>query len=334
MKKEISIRTIDDDVVWDELVNSSPQGTVFCRSAWLSAVAGIQDGQPVRLGTMHNGELVAGVSFVEVQRGGFRKAVTPLLTPYAGMLYHDRPADGDESDTASLSLIAAEQLNSWMKRRYHQSTLVHSPAYFDVRPYTWGDWETRVRYTYCIDITDPDAAIRRFRKRVRHLINRADRDFTVVYDVDPDVLGTLHERTYRSRGEVPPFGGDKVAALIRALKPTGMLDIQSAVDKDGEIAGAVLNVIGLGTVYTLINGSTAEHRHTGVYALLNRDAIRRYHPDCHTLDLVGANIAPIAFYKRGFGGRLVPYYVTEQYSSLFARGAMNAYTRLRKLIRR
>ena len=46
-------------------------------------------------------------------------------------------------------------------------------------------------------------------------------------------------------------------------------------------------------------------------------------------DFVGANIPAIAFFKRGFGGDLVPYYVSEGYKSTWVKRAISARRALR-----
>ena len=45
---------------------------------------------------------------------------------------------------------------------------------------------------------------------------------------------------------------------------------------------------------------------------------------------VGANLASIAFFKRGFGGELLPYFATEGFGSSLLRTAV----RLRRAMRR
>lgn len=333
-KEEISIRIVDDDGLWDSFVSASPQGTVFSRSPWLTAVAGVQGGQVVRLGAFYEGVISAGVSFIGISRSGLKKAVSPILSPYGGMIYRHQPGENEEPDTASLSLLLAERLIAHIERRYHQITFSHSPAFFDVRPYSWRGWDTRVRYTYRLDITDPAQAIERFRKRVHHLINRGSRTFSLQPAMSAGTIGDMYEQTFRRQGEPPPVSAKQVAALIERLSTSGLIDIMTAVDQDGEAAGVLVNALGHETVYELVNGTTAENRHAGVYAFINHEAVLRYASTHRTLDLVGANIPAIAFFKRGFGGRLTPYYVTERYSSAAAKWAFATYTRMRALLHR
>ena len=47
-------------------------------------------------------------------------------------------------------------------------------------------------------------------------------------------------------------------------------------------------------------------------------------------DFVGANIPAVAFFKRGFGGDLTPYYVSEGYKSKWIKRALSARRALRR----
>jgi hypothetical protein len=87
-------------------------------------------------------------------------------------------------------------------------------------------------------------------------------------------------------------------------------------------------------VYTWIAGTVSDKDYTGADSLLIWNAARRYSATHKTMDMVGANVPSIAFFKKGFGGTLTPYYVTERYSSAAAQSAFKTFTKVKGLLSR
>jgi hypothetical protein len=323
----MTVGTIDDETIWDSFVALSPQGTVFSTAAWLAAGARAQGGRPVRLGVWREGRLVAGLSFVEIEKGPFRKANTPVLSPHGGMLC----APGEEG--ADSYAEAAGLLISLLESRYHSAALVHSPTLGDMRPFSRPRWRGTVRSTFLLDITDPDALWRKFKDRARRKINKAEKTIELGCTLDATGVTDLFERVFTSRGKKPPLPRSIVAPMVGELMKAGLVEVAAARLPGGEPAAFQMLAHDARTVYTVMYGTAAEASETGADSLLIWDAAKRYSATHERLDLVGANIESIAFFKQGFGGVLIPYHVSEFYSSPFARTAMKAYTAARKMVR-
>ena len=333
MGKRINIEKISDYVRWDEFVTSSPQGTVFSSSTWLGAAAEVHGGRRVLLGAFDGDELVAGVGYVELARGPLKKATVPILSPYGGLMYNVTE-EVKPQDTSSDQLLCAEKLIHYLKTRYHAVMLTHSPRFLDVRPFSWSGWEQQVRYTYVVDIAGADKEWNRFRDRVKRKIVRAAKEVTVGSTLAPGLIGELHEQMYRRKNMEPPVPGEAVAAMIGRLASDGFIDIRTALREDGSLASFQANVIGTDTIYTWVYGSVTDDGTTSADSLLIWETVKRYSATHRYLDLVGANIPSIAFFKRGFNGTLTPYYVTERYSSLPVKWAFETYTKTKKLFTR
>ena len=155
MAEIFEIGEVEDQKVWDGLVARSSEGTVFSTSGWLACAQVAAGGKARRLGCFKNGRLVGGCGFVEVSKGGLKKATTPLLTPYGGMLTvppnSARPARM-ESDR---NRIIAE-LISYLSADFHYIQLFHGTHLGDIRAFLWDGWTCRVLYTYLIDLSDLD----------------------------------------------------------------------------------------------------------------------------------------------------------------------------------
>ncbi len=329
MEKKIKVKRIEDVSLWNEFVLNSTYGTVFSSSEWLNAGAAAQGGNPVILGVWEENELIAGVSFVEIIRGPLKKATTPVLTPYGGFVYNSDPGK-PHSDYESLHLLCAEKLTGSLRKKYHHVFLVHSPGFFDIRPFSWQGWNERVRYTYLLDLTDKDKLMSNIRERVKRKIRKAEKSIILGGTINAVQVGEMYAKIFRNRDRVPPLSPKIITSMVGSLAKSGLVEINTAQETGGEIVALQVLVIGKDTVYTWVYGTIPEKNYTGADSLLIWDAVKRYHKTHKILDLVGANIPSIAFFKKGFGGVLTPYYVTENYSSFSSRAAFQAYSKIRK----
>lgn len=328
MEKKIKIRKIIDDSFWDKFVSNSIHGTVFSTSAWLKALAAIQGGQPRMLGVWEGDNLIAGVSFIEIIRGSLKKANTHVLAPYGGFIYKSDP-DQFQSDTESLQFLCAEKLINYLQQKYHYVVLVHTPAFMDIRPFSWQNWIESVRYTYLLEISNIDKQWGKLRERSRRKIRKAEKLLLLGGSITDEQIGDIYEKIFRDHGRAPTVPRKTVVLLIKNLRKSGLVEINTAREKSGEVISVQVLAHDKNTVYSWLYGTIPEKKYTGADSLLMWDAIKRYSGTRKNLDMVGANVPSIAFFKKGFGGTLTPYYVTERYSSSMARTAFNTYSKIK-----
>ena len=84
---------------------------------------------------------------------------------------------------------------------------------------------------------------------------------------------------------------------------------------------------GFGTTYAWAAGADPAYNHTGAISLLYWQYWDAVTHKC--FDFVGANIPSIAFFKRGFGCDLVPYYAVVGYKSRWVKRAFGIRQALR-----
>jgi len=330
LPKKMTVQRINDVSLWDFFVSTSPQGTVFSKSQWLNAAAGAQGGIPRYIGVFEDRKLVAGITFVELSRGTFRKITTPALTPYGGIIY--RPVSGKRlSEQDSFNMSCAEKIIEYLGPRYRYSFLVHSPGLIDIRPFVWAGWTESVRYTYILDLSDPDSIWDIMERRVRTVLRKAESTLGMGGAIDIEDFGKLYERIYLDRHNRPPVSWNSVSTLLGEVMKSGLAEMRTVRNSSGEVISAMVLIADAGRVYSWISGSIPGSNSTGAFSLLFWDTIRRYSETCTSLDMVGANIHPIAFFKKGFGGTLTPYYVTERYSSTWSRTLYSMYGGIKKL---
>ncbi|MDP2982842.1 MAG: GNAT family N-acetyltransferase [Candidatus Latescibacter sp.] len=332
MAGKMEILKVEDASLWDAFALSSPQGTVFSTSGWMQAAARTQGGKPVFLGVFENGKPAAGVSFVELARGPFKKATTPVLTPYGGILY--RPFPGmRESEAESFNHSCAEMIIEYLQKRYDQVFLVNSPGFGDVRPFSWNRFACTVQYTYILDIESPDKLWERLERRVRTVIRNAEASLFLEGPVSAEQFGDLYEHTYKDRGNKPPVNRSMVVKMVEAVMSGGMGEMRTVRDGDGKIVAAMIFTEDARRVYAWVSGVIPALNHTGASSLLFWDAARSHSGENTCLDLVGANLRTISFFKKGFGGALTPYYTAERYSSRVTHALFSFYSRLNKVVR-
>ena len=331
MARKLIIQKVEDESLWDDFVSGSLQGTPFSKSRWVGIAASVQGGVPQFLGVFDGEKLAAGLTFIELSRGPFTKITTPILTPYGGVVCR-RGSGKRESERVSFDMDCAESLISYIGERYGYVFLVNSPGYTDIRPFIWAGWTESVRYTYILDLDDPAKIWDVMERRVRTVLRKAEESLTLDDSIDIEQFSGLYERIYSDRGNKPPVSSGMVRAFLRDVLDSGMVEIRTARDKSGKVISSMALVYGDRTVYSWISGSIPDKNSTGAFSLLFWDAVKRHSGNFAKLDMVGANIPSIAFFKKGFGGTLCPYYVTEKYKSLFSRIVFGAYGNIRKVL--
>lgn len=327
MAHSLTAAPVDDLELWDRFVAESPQGTVFSSSAWLTACARAQVGKLRIQGVWKNGELVAGVSCLRRRRGPLVRLSTPALTPYGGFLY--RPDPGKRhSEAESFNNECADILIGRLGAGVGHAFLVHSPGFGDIRPFTWGGWRTGVRYTYVLDITDTDALWDKIERRVRTVIRNAEKSLTLGGPVETADFIELYRHIYRDRRRDEPIPSSLVAEQVDAALGHDFAEMRTVRDDAGRVISSMVLVQDAETVYAWLSGSIPGENSSGAFSLLFWDAVERYRGRCRYLDMVGANIPSIAFFKKGFGGTLRPYYFTERFSSTLVRASLLGYRKL------
>ncbi len=326
------VRRIEDPEIWDRFVNESPQGTLFSTFGWMRLAAGAQGGEPVALGVFEGAKLLGGMAFLDISRGPFRKAATPSLTPYGGILY--RPFHGKRhSEEESLQHACAGPLVEYLNHRYHFTYFVHPRHVSDIRPFTWGGYDSRVRYTYHVDIGDPDTLWDVLEHRVKTVIRNVEGELSVESSPWTGEFTELYEHVYRDRGGEPPVARGVVEKMAQRIMDTGLGDLRVVRDKTGDAICTGIFVRDRHALYAWVSGALPARNSSGAMSYLVWDTIRRYSGVVSVFDMVGANIPGVAFFKRGFGGSLVPYYVTERYGSPLVRVLFSFYTQIGKAFR-
>ena len=326
MADTFEIRLVADDTAWDAFVRQAVGGTVFSTSAWLRCAAAATGDQVNRLGCYRNDHLVAGVSGLARRRMGLYRLETPELTPYTGLLLAPVAGKGPAKAEAAQHR-ACTHLTDHLAKHYDRVFLTHSPAIADVRPFTWQGWDAHLRYTYRLPLGDSNALWERTERRTRTAIRKAEKlGYQLRPTNDVALFRQQYEAIYANQADGPPIAADLAERFVATALKAGLAQAYEIASPDGP-AAVVAFVEGFDTTYAWTAGADPAYNHTGAISLLYW---QYYTTTAHQyFDFVGANMPSIAFFKRGFGCDLVPYYAVEGYKSRWVQRAFGLRRALR-----
>jgi len=282
------VREITDCTLWDDFVGESPQGTIFSTTKWM----GLFPCESRIYGYFKGDSLLGGIIGKHLNSlfwsGGFD------LTPFQGILV--QPIDSNkESTILSLHHEVATALSEYLKRNYDSAKIYNHYTFPDIRSFIWQGWEMLpVKYTQVIDLTDLDLVWNNLEKQTRYEITRAERDgFQIEYDkLQP--FAELYSQTFKRKGLIPPVDTKFLEQFYKKFKPTII-----TVWNDSARASAVIMKDNK-RAYYIFGASEGGLGATALWEALPQDR--------KEIDLVGCNDKLIAQFKKGFGGKLTPYY--------------------------
>lgn len=272
------------------LYDSSPQRTVFAHLGFADALCeSLGYGARLLLISRKGGpEVGAGAVLFERPFGPLRRVVVPPLTPYTGPLFV-RPLR--EADLARPAHPLPTFIDA-VQRRY-ASAAFHLPPTVDARAFLWAGFDATPRYTHWgTPGAQPRAAASR---NVRRTLDAAA-DWTVKEEATAALIAAY------AVGALPPrfqttLPETRVRSLMEGLHERGLARLLTTQDDTGRVRGGVAVLSDGRTHHYWSGGSVSGPAMT----LLTMDAVEEASRHGHALDLAGANLAPVAEFKRRFG---------------------------------
>jgi hypothetical protein len=299
---------------YDELVATSPQGSVFCASWWLDAVApGRWDAHEVE----ENGRVVAAwPTIVRHTRVGDVHAGAPL-TPFLGPLFP--PGEGARRRSRELKLVETllEQIGPFA----HLEARCN-PAFDYWTPLRWHGFSQTTNYTWRLpDLTDLDAVFAGFRENIRGHVRAAEKNGTTVEEGSLADLLDVHRRRFAR----DPEGIDRIDA---AAAQRSARTILVARDAEGTARAAGYFVHDRRFTTYLLAATDAEVR--GAASAVLWDAIKRASERGNGFDFEGSMLRHVESFVRSFGGVPTPYSIVWRTRSRAVGAARVARRALRR----
>jgi len=301
---------------WDHFVENSPQGTIFCKTAFINAL-----GIDYKIYLIKKGqEIVAGTIVLLNENKQLLKAPYPF-TPYQGILFKDYSNVSAHKKITEEFKITEFIINEIIFI-HNKFSMVHSPFLTDTRPFLWynyhssekgifniGIWYTPILNLSYTKLEDYIYSIRTARRQeLRKKIN-----FEIIENNNIELLDKLHKKTFkrqnikRSREEVKLVSSISRSALENNFGRLTFLNI------DNESVSAVLFLFDSKRGYYLFGASDPIARYTGsaTKLLIENIMYTINEKKLKQVDFVGCNSPNRGDFKISFNPKIYPYFETQ-----------------------
>jgi hypothetical protein len=276
---------------YDDFVAASPQGSVFCNSWWLDAVAPgrwraheLSDGDRILAAWP---TVVDETPFGDIHRGA-------PLTPFLGPLFP--PGEGARRRSREIKLV--EQLLERIGPFAHLEARCN-PGFDYWTPLRWHRFQQTTNYTWRLpDLLDLEAVFAGFRENIRGHVRAAEKNGMTVAEVELEDFLELHRRRFARDPQA-------IEQIDAAASRHGARIVLVARDADGHArAGGYFVHDARFTTY-LLAATDAEVR--GAASLVLWEAIKRAAERGTAFDFEGSMLPHVEPFVRSFGGVPTPY---------------------------
>lgn len=322
---EIIVASEKDQNIWDELVNSSPNGTLFHTWKWLKImekhnfiqnISGTYYGQLYPLIAKMGNEII-GLIPVFIYTMPFIKmacsppfavenqCLGPVLNNYLKLRSHRRQV---------LFYEFHNEIDKYLKNEMNINYIsIHSsPGESDPRPYIWSDYQVLPSFTYLIDLKQGSEKIwDGFSRTLKQDINKVKKKGIQIHTgskKDVDYVYELLKKINRI-----PANKEYILEIFDNFAPNN-LNIFIAKHENEPLSGVITicykNKVSfwVGTPRFSYDGTTPN---TLVYWETINWAIENGY---ETFEIIGASDLSNFMFKSKFNAELVPYYIMKWYS--------------------
>ncbi len=186
---------------WDALVDGSPQGSLFCRTWWLDAVA---PGRYELLTVNRGDEIRAGWPVVWAKSGDRSTVQMPPLTHKLGILFASH--EGKYAERLSRECRLAGELIQQLPSRAYVDQRFHE-GFTNWLPFYWRGYQQATRYTYVLDdLADLTAIWAQMRRKTRTEIRKAQKAGIRVRETgDVEYFYALNAKIFGRQGLRVPY---------------------------------------------------------------------------------------------------------------------------------
>lgn len=309
MAQAMELIELHDDAAWDALVDASPQGTVFSRSAYLASLA-----RPVRRYAIATGKQIHAVLAAPENADG-TGIVNVEFTPYLGLLFQTDPKALPRQRALEEYRVAEFAVQA-LCERYASVAMSLSWHVTDIRPFLWhnyhepqlGQFKTIPRYTGILDLTSGEDFPAQARACRRQELRKASA-FEVREERDVEQFMHLYAQTFARQDIALP---EATLALVRRITEAaleGGYGRLASVSTPQGIAAMTLFLFDTRRAYYLFAANDPAQRNSGAATRLMFENIEYARGrECTEFDFVGANSPNRGDFKLSFNPELKLYF--------------------------
>lgn len=315
---DIEVRELGNSeyILWDELVEKSPHGTIFHNSDWLAVCRDVLNEDLKIYGCFQKDELIGGCSLFIKNVAGIMKIAssTCKLTPYGGVVLAPSTSTKVREREQTHRDIIKSLCDAFDNEHFDHIQITNSSDFFDIRPFIWNGWNSSILYAYYFNLGgDIESNIS---KKARESIKQANRnsisinnskDFSIFYD--------LFSMTFERQNLKPPVTKEFFTSIIDLLKSKNIGGMWVAETSSGELASALIILWDNKRSYAWANGSDPSFREAAPNSLLYSRVFQDLkNKGFKEINLMSANIPRLAKFMSSLNPKLVPYYTVEKSS--------------------
>jgi hypothetical protein len=207
----IKILDTNSEKAWNEVVFSSPWGTLFHTVEWLKVVQKHSSAEYFPLLFYKGSQLVAIYPLFVLKQGPIKVALSPPSRSYMlylGPIFADYESMKQDKKE-SIYVQVQQEIDRYIfeKQECKFARIRSSPGLYDSRPLRWSGYTVEPFYTYRIDLTRGiDHVWEQFDRKLRVDITKAEREGVTVRTGDKNDLVFIHDllyKRYREQGLEP-----------------------------------------------------------------------------------------------------------------------------------
>lgn len=297
------LRIPEDYQIWDNFVNESPQGSIFCKSWWLETVSG---GAFDLLVLTKKGVLKAGIPFCYKDSERYQIGVR-VFTPYYGLMLSPTEKQGY---TAALS----EDMDLQRKiiREFPTNVNINIAMHHDYTnwfPFYLSGYRQTTNYTYINkDIKSIENVWDNLRVNIRTDIKKAERNGLLFREVSStDELWDLTVKTFDRQGLKTPLTKSLHDDLIRVTRDRDSGAVYLVCDEKGTVYSGAFVVWDSDSAYIVSSAADPNLRNVDVTSFMYRNVLKTVSQRVDKLNFCGSMIPGVERLNRAFGGIQTPY---------------------------
>jgi len=307
MITKYKIKTLEEKEYpeWNNLVDNSPNGTIFHKSWWLKA-----SGRDfVIYGYFREKKLYAGIAFCFKKILQFRIASHPPLTPYSGILFMKQNLKyvNKLSETKQITT----EIVSKIKNDFSSIAFSFFPGTVDLQPFIWKGFSTSIGYTYIINLDkDLDEIWNNMSSKTKNHIRKAEKDGICVIETNNFNSGfNMVKKTFKRQNKKTYFESvaHKYDKILKKKKQSRWF---IATKPNGKAVAAIYIAWDNKKSYQLLAGYDQNKYNRGSVAFAIWKAIQfsKKKLGLNQYDFEGSMLPEIEKFFRKFGGDLTSYY--------------------------
>jgi hypothetical protein len=323
---------------WDDVVISSPYGTIFHTLGWLKLAAEQSNSEFLPCMFYKGTQLVAIYPVFIQKQGHTLLALSPPSRTYMLYLgpviadYENLKQDKKESTYIEIQQEIDTFLFKTKGCKY--ARIRSSPGLYDSRPLRWSGYTVEPYYTYRIDLSRSiDVVWERFDRKLRVEINKAIRDGVIVREGDREDLIYIHDSLYARYQQqgIKPVNYKKYLLALYDVFSRDNLKIFVA-EYQGQRIGGTINLYFKDIMYLWVGIPKSDLVGISPNALIQWEAIKWAHG--HGLmfyeEMDAGDDPRLRYFKSKFNPDLVVWFSATKYSSVLYQAGEKFFNFLKR----